>query len=207
MKTTEILIHINDLSFSYGDMPLFSHLSFDVWSGDICLITGPSWVGKSTLLSLIGGITPVKIGSIKFDDVLLPREQGFGYSFIEWPFFENLSVRDNIFLLEHFADVTIDRAYYMELLRYFELDMIESQSLISLSAWQRERVNIVRSLVHKPRVVLLDEPGINLDARLFDKLIARIKYEKKKDKRAFVIVSHDRRCISLATNQILLISH
>jgi ABC-type multidrug transport system ATPase subunit len=200
------LIHIEKLSYSYGDSVLFSDVSLQISSGDICLITGPSGVGKTTLLSLIGGIMKPKMGWIKFDQSLLPRDTGFGYSFIEWPFFENLSVRDNILLLEHFSHVIVDRVYYRELLNYFELDSLEWHLLTSLSAWQRERVSIIRSLVHKPKIVLLDEPWVNLDDRLFNKLFDYILLEQNTNERTFVIVSHDNRYTPLATKQISLTS-
>ena len=90
--------------------------------------------------------------------MLLPRDRGFGYALIDGPFFETLTVLENILLLENFAGIQIDRAYLQELLEYWEIDSLISQTIISLSVGQRERVNFVRSLVHRPKVVILDEP-------------------------------------------------
>lgn len=80
--------------------------------------------------------------------------------------------------------------------------MLVTQSMISLSVGQRERVNFVRALVHNPRVVILDEPGANLDAHLFMKLIEYIQTSKWKI--SYIIVSHDNRFIPIATQHIEL---
>jgi ABC-type multidrug transport system ATPase subunit len=69
-----------------------------------------------------------------------------------------MTVVENILLLENFAGISIDRGYLQELLEYWEIDMLVSQTVISLSVGQRERVNFLRALVHRPRVVILDEP-------------------------------------------------
>lgn len=80
--------------------------------------------------------------------------------------------------------------------------MLVSQTIISLSVGQRERVNFVRALAHKPRVVIFDEPGANLDIHLFTKFIDYIQSSKSMS--SYVIVSHDSRFIPIATQHIEL---
>ena len=196
------LISVSDLSHSYSAKPVFSGLSFEVSPSDICLITGPSGIGKTTLLSLVGAILPPQAGNITYNPVLIPREHGFGYAFIDGPFFENLSVRENVLLLQSFSDAPIESSFVDELLHYFEISTLQSMPLISLSAGQRERVNFVRALVHKPKVLILDEPGANLDARLFEKLLLSIRNLQKEQQTAFVIVSHDSRFLDIASMRI-----
>lgn len=105
-------------------------------------------------------------------------------------------------LLESFSGISIDHGFLSELLNYFEIEALIHQSIISLSVGQRERVNFVRALVHRPRVVILDEPGANLDARLFEKLIAYL--QKTNSGIAYVIVSHDTRFLAIASEHITL---
>jgi len=199
------LIHIKNLSYSYGSIVLFRDISFDVFLGGLYLISGPSGVWKTTLLSLIGGINSPENGVIEYNSVLSPRERWFGYAFIDGPFFETLSVRENIFLLENFSGVKIDREYYRELLEYFEIESLESTPLISLSAWQRERVNCIRAHIHKPKVIILDEPGSNLDNHLFEKILSFFEKNIQQNHTSYVIVSHDARFTQMATKHIELI--
>jgi NitT/TauT family transport system ATP-binding protein len=146
MKKKDSLIHLDHVAFSYRDASaILSDVSLEVWEWDIFLILWPSGVWKTTLLSIIGGIIKPTNGNTYYDPCLFPREKWFGYWLIDGPFFETLSVKENIFLLENFANSKIDRKYYRELLEYFELETYEMMSLISLSAGQRERVNLIRT--------------------------------------------------------------
>ncbi len=201
---TNPLIHISDLAHRYGERSIFLDLSFDISRGNVCLITGPSWVGKTTLLSLVWGIVKPQSGSIEYDPILLPREYGFWYALIDGPFFESLTVMENILLLESFSWSKIDRSYLQELLIYWEIDWLATRTVISLSVWQRERVNFVRALVHRPKVVILDEPWANLDRHLFDKLLSIIQKDTQDNGTAYVIVSHDSRFIQIASEHIEL---
>ena len=168
------------------------------------MITWPSGVWKTTLLSLIGGLVSPQSWNIEYDLDMNLRDRLFWYAFIDGPFFENLSVKENILFLEHFLSLQIDRGYYQYLIQYFEIDTLEDALMISLSSWQRERVNFVRALVHHPSIVILDEPGANLDDRLFLKLYNFIQQQSHDKNITYVIVSHDSRLVELATKYIEL---
>ena len=198
------LIQICNLSHSFEGRLIFENLSFSISKWDICLITGPSGVGKTTLLSLVWGIVPPQSGTVTYDPILIPRERAIWYALIDGPFFELLSARDNIYLLESFAGVRIDTDYYRELIEYFEIRELVDMKMISLSAWQRERVNFVRALIHRPRLLILDEPWANLDTHLFMKMISYIEQEVRDSDMACIIVSHDERFIPLSTEHIIL---
>jgi ABC-type multidrug transport system ATPase subunit len=113
---------------------IFHDISLDISAGDIHLITGPSGVGKSTLLSILGGIVPPQSGSMTYHTDLSPRAHAFGYALIDGPFFESLTARDNISLLTEFAHIPYDVAHYEELVSYFDIGDIIDQTMDSLSA-------------------------------------------------------------------------
>lgn len=203
MKNTPI-VSLKNLSSSYWDKILFQNVSCDIVQWDIILLSGPSWVGKTTLLTLIWWIKKPDTWVISYWFDIRLRDQYIWYAFIDGPFFENLSVLENIVFLENFTSIQIDREYLNELCVYFEIDDLMNSSLISLSSWQRERVNLVRAIVHRPRLVILDEPGANLDDRLFQKLYQFIEEHIRAKDITCVMVSHDDRFIKIATKRIEL---
>ncbi len=195
-----MLISLKNIGFSYY-YPLFEKISETLEIGDFLTIYGPSGVGKSTLLEIIGNIRKPSNGTIIFDPSLTDRQKNFGYSFVGGPFFEEMSVRENILFLEFFTAITIDRDFYEELLDIFEIKSLENHSVKNLSAGQRERVNMVRAFVHKPKIVILDEPGSNLDARLFEKIFQFLKNQKNS---AICIATHHHEYREIATKIITL---
>lgn len=102
-----------------------------------------------------------------------------------------MNVRQNILFLENFAKITLDIDWYEELIDFFEIKKYENIPIKELSVGQRERVNIVRAFVHRPQVAILDEPGINLDHRLFGKLFDFLEKQKKNQKVCICIATHN----------------
>lgn len=199
-EKNNMLISLKNIGFSYR-YPLFEKISETLEIGDLLAIYGPSWVGKSTLLEIIGNIRKPSNGKIFFDSSLSDRQKDFWYSFVGGPFFEEMTVRENILFLEFFSKITIDRDFYGELLEIFEIKNLENLSVKNLSAGQRERVNMVRAFVHKPKIVILDEPGSNLDARLFEKTLQFLKNQKNS---VICVATHHHEYREIATKIITL---
>lgn len=199
-EKNNMLISLKNIGFSYC-YPLFEKISETLEIGDFLAIYGPSWVGKSTLLEIIGNIRKPSNGKIFFDSSLSDRQKDFWYSFVGGPFFEEITVRENILFLEFFSKITIDRDFYAELLEIFEIKNLENLSVKNLSAGQRERVNMVRAFVHKPKIVILDEPGSNLDARLFEKTLQFLKNQKNS---VICVATHHHEYRKIATKIITL---
>lgn len=114
----------------------------------------------------------------------------FGYHFVDGDFFEEMSTRENILMLANIMDTPIDTDWYEELLAFFEMDTYESARVNKLSAGQRERVSLIRALVHKPKILILDEPGSHLDEVLQTKLMEFIERYHRETNATILISSH-----------------
>ncbi len=91
-----------------------------------------------------------------------------------------------------------------ELMQYFGIQNLKNQILRTLSVGQRERVNIVRAFVHMPKIVILDEPGSNLDEALFEKTFLFLKSQAEDKKITLCIATHTQQYSTIATKNISL---
>ncbi len=177
------------------------NFNFEIPDGKLIGLLGPSGCGKSTTLSLICGLLKPSSGKIFFgdDDVTnLPAEnRGVGMVFQNYALYPHLTVRQNIvFPLENLRgkeklsrDEMNKKAE--EVAKLVQLDGLMERKPSELSGGQQQRVAIARALVKMPRILLLDEPLSNLDARLRLQTREEIKRIQKETGITTVFVTHD----------------
>lgn len=95
---------------------------------------------------------------MNFHTFLTDRQKAFGYAFIGGPFFEELTVKENILFLENFSKITPNKEKYEEMMHFFHVKQFENTPIKLLSIGQRERINIIRAFVHEPKIIIIDEP-------------------------------------------------
>ncbi len=187
-KSNEEVVAVNDFNIEVPD-------------GKLIGLLGPSGCGKSTTLYMISGLqTPTK-GKIFFgeDDVtaLSPENRGVGLVFQNYALYPHLTVKQNIlFPLQNLKgadkltkDEMLKRAE--EAARLVQIDELLDRKPNELSGGQQQRVAIARALVKMPRVLLLDEPLSNLDARLRLQTREEIRRIQRETKITTVFVTHD----------------
>ena len=187
-KAGEEVIAVNDFTFTIPD-------------GQLVGLLGPSGCGKSTTLYMISGLQKPSGGKILFgeDDVTdLPAEsRGVGLVFQNYALYPHMTVKQNImFPLQNLKgpdkmskEQMIERAY--EAARLVQIDELMDRKPSELSGGQQQRVAIARALVKMPRVLLLDEPLSNLDARLRLQTREEIRRIQRETKITTVFVTHD----------------
>ena len=175
--------------------------SFEIPDGKLVGLLGPSGCGKSTTLYMICGLQKPSGGKIYFgdDDVteLSPENRGVGLVFQNYALYPHMSVKQNIlFPLQNLKgadklskDVMLEKAY--EAARLVQIDELMDRKPSELSGGQQQRVAIARALVKMPRVLLLDEPLSNLDARLRLQTREEIKRIQRETGITTVFVTHD----------------
>lgn len=177
------------------------HFDFEIPDGKLIGLLGPSGCGKSTTLNLLCGLLKPTSGKIFFgeEDVTdLPVEKrGVGVVFQNYALYPHLTVKQNIlFPLENLKGARkltkarmLERAN--EAARLVQIDDLMERKPSELSGGQQQRVAIARALVKMPRVLLLDEPLSNLDARLRLQTREEIRRIQKETKITTIFVTHD----------------
>jgi putative ABC transport system ATP-binding protein len=192
-------LHITNLAKRYGEAPVFSKVSLHVAPGEFVAIVGESGVGKSTLLNCMAGLDTWDEGSVVLqghalnqmtdDQRALLRRQHVGFVFQAFHVLPHLDVAQNVGLpLLLLGRPDDERVAAM--LAAVGLDGLGSRLPQQLSGGQLQRVAIARALVHRPSLLLADEPTGNLDpstaAKVMDALIAQTRQQGT----SLVLVTH-----------------
>src|SRR5919108_961763 len=185
------------LSKHFGAKNVLDDFALEVHGGEFVTFLGPSGCGKSTALNLLAGLLQPTTGEIWLDeqrlDPLPPERRGFGMVFQNYALFPHLSVFDNVAF--GLAVRRVARAVSAErvrrMLALVRLEGFEARYPAQLSGGQQQRVAIARALVIEPRVLLLDEPLSNLDAKLRLEMRAEIKRLHQGLGLTSIYVTHD----------------
>lgn len=178
-----------------------NNFNYEIPDGKLVGLLGPSGCGKSTSLYMICGLQKPSSGKIYFgdDDVteLSPENRGVGLVFQNYALYPHMTVKQNImFPLENLKgadklskEEMLKRTY--EVAKLVQIDELMGRKPSELSGGQQQRVAIARALVKRPRVLLLDEPLSNLDARLRLQTREEIKRIQRETNITTVFVTHD----------------
>ena len=186
--------------------------SFDITipSGKLVGLLGPSGCGKSTTLYMIAGLLNPNEGRIFFGDEdvtdMAPEDRGIGLVFQNYALYPHMSVRQNIMFPLENIKVPKDEALVMaqEMADLVGIGDLMDRKPRQLSGGQQQRVAIARALVKKPRVLLLDEPLSNLDARLRLQTREEIKRIQRETGITTIFVTHDQEEAMSISDEIVL---
>jgi putative spermidine/putrescine transport system ATP-binding protein len=165
-------LRLNEICRHFGDIAAVNKVSLSVRRGEFVALLGPSGCGKSTALGCVAGLIPLTAGDIRLDDAridTLPTERrDFGMVFQNYALFPHLTVARNVaFGLEVRGEkraVVAERVEWA--LSMVQLSSYKDHYPAQLSGGQQQRVAIARALAPHPRIMLMDEPLSNLDAKL-----------------------------------------
>ena len=190
-------LRLDRLTRRYGDVVAVDDLTLDVRDREFMTLLGPSGCGKTTALRVIAGYIAPTAGSVLVDghpiDHLPPERRNVGMVFQSYALFPHLSVWRNVaFGLER-RRVTGDELSrrVQEALALVHLEPLAARIPRELSGGQQQRVALARALVIKPRLLLLDEPLSNLDARLRAELRIEMRRLQRELGITTVLVTHD----------------
>lgn len=197
-----------------AEVTAVNRFNYEIPDGKLIGLLGPSGCGKSTTLYMICGLQKPTSGQIFFgdDDVteLSPENRGVGLVFQNYALYPHMTVKQNImFPLENLKgadkltkDEMLERSYRVA--KLVQIDELMDRKPHELSGGQQQRVAIARALVKMPRVLLLDEPLSNLDARLRLQTREEIKRIQRETNITTVFVTHDQEEAMSISDQIVV---
>ncbi len=190
-------IQLTELSKWYGEQRVLRSIDLTIEAGEFFSLLGPSGCGKTTTLRLIGGFEPIEQGIVRIDGADMrdvpPEKRPVNTVFQNYALFPHRTVWDNVAFGLRFQKVDkAERARRVgEALELVRMGGFEQRKPHQLSGGQQQRIALARSLVLRPRVLLLDEPLGALDAKLRRTLQTELRQLHREVGITFVYVTHD----------------
>ena len=203
-------VRLEHLTKKFSDVTAVSDFSASLEHGELISLLGPSGCGKSTILNMLAGILPVTSGKIYFDDDdvtnMPPEKRGIGLVFQNYALYPHMTVLQNICFPLEVQKVPkaerLERA--MDIAKLVHVDTMMKRHPAELSGGQQQRVAIARALVKNPRLLLLDEPLSNLDARLRLEMREEIRRIQQRTGVTTIFVTHDQEEAMSISDRIVL---
>jgi len=202
-----------NLLFSIDGQELFSNINFNIETEKDLLITGPSGIGKTTLLSILCGLQRPTVGNILYNEINLYklvenkidefRGKQLGIVFQNFNLINAFTIKQNL-QLANTASGTEDYDHLYDLLQRVGLADKSHIKVSKLSIGEKQRIAVARAFAGKPKWVFCDEPTSSLDDKNTDIIINLIKEESLRCKASLILITHDKRIQSILNfDQIL----
>lgn len=205
------IIEANNISKSFGDLKAVKDISFKVKTGSLFAFLGLNGAGKSTTINILTSILKKDGGSILIDginidnDRTLVKEQ-IGIVFQNGVLDNELSVKDNLYSRASLYNLSKDETITKinELINLFELNDFLNRPYKSLSGGMKRRVDIARALIHKPKILFLDEPTTGLDPKTRNVVWNILHKLIEKDNLTIFLTTHYMEEVTKANHVIIL---
>lgn len=189
------MLKLKNIRKSYDGTMILNDISLEIEEGEIVSILGPSGSGKTTLLNCILGIVDIDSGSVIYnnEDVthVSMENRGFNIVFQDYALFPNLNAYENIvYGLKNKPSISTPHEV-SELIDLLGLSKHLDKHIDQLSGGQKQRVALARTMVMKPRILLLDEPLSALDGVIKESIKEKIQTIAKEFHLTTIIVTHD----------------
>lgn len=209
---SDFVVEVENLIKNYGNFRAVDDISFNVPKGKVIGFLGPNGAGKTTTIQILVGITLANGGSVKYfeKDFFTHREyclQRINYASAFNTLLGRISVWENLLVFAGLYGVENPKKKIQELVEYFEIKDILSQEYQNISAGQKTRVNLVKSLLNDPELILMDEPTASLDPDIADKTLSLIEDLKRNRSLSILYTSHNMDEVTRICDEVIFLDH
>ena len=214
---TTPVIELKNVSKSFGNNQILNDINLKIEQNDSLTIIGPGGSGKTVLMKIIAQIYPPDSGDVYYygrktsdmtDEEIHKLKQITGMSFQNYALFDSMTVRENIgFFLDYHTDTTdaeVSRRV-TENLSMVRLKNVEHQKPSELSGGMKKRVGIARAILHRPKIVFLDEPTAGLDPVTTDAISKMINKLQTELSMTLISVTNDMICARSLGNKLAML--
>lgn len=205
------ILRVHNLTKQFKDFTAVNNISFDLSKGEILGFLGPNGAGKTTTIQMLLGLLTPSRGEIMYfgKELTSNRQQileklNFSSTYTNLPWV--LTVRENLTYLSYLYSIKNRKARVNEIIDIFRLETLQHKSMNELSAGQQTRVNLAKSFINNPEILLLDEPTASLDPETAKFVREYILQKRDRDNITVLFTSHNMQEIEEVTDRVLFIS-
>jgi ABC-2 type transport system ATP-binding protein len=189
------VLEVENLTKLYGSFRAVDRVSFSLEKGRIIGLLGPNGAGKTTTIQMLVGITLPDAGAIRYFGMDLRKQReaclqrvnfASSYNMLQ----NRITVWENLIVYARLYQIKRPETKIKEMAEYFGIASLLGQRFLTLSAGQKSRVNLVKSLLNDPEIILMDEPTASLDPDIADRTLTLIEELKRDRDLAIVYTSH-----------------
>jgi ABC-2 type transport system ATP-binding protein len=208
----EIVLAVEGLRKQFGQTAAVDGISFEIRRGQVLGLLGPNGAGKTTTIHMLMGLTRYDGGSITYFGHDLIRHRGWCLQRVNFTSAYNtllgrISVSENLKVFAGLYNVADAGRRIDELVDYFEVREVLDQRFWSLSSGQRTRVNLIKSLLNDPELLLMDEPTASLDPDIADKTLALIEDLRQRRNLTLLYTSHNMAEVTRICDSVIFLDH
>ena len=209
---SENVLEVENLVKTYGSFRAVDGISFVVPRGKVVGFLGPNGAGKTTTIQMLLGVMLTNAGTIRYfgKDFAAHRLeclQRINFTSAFNTLLGRITVRENLIVFADLYQVEGSREKIQELLKYFEITDLSNVLYKDLSSGQKTRVNLVKSLLNDPEIILMDEPTASLDPDIADKTLQLIEDLRRERNLSILYTSHNMNEITRICDEVIFLDH
>lgn len=206
------ILEVKDLTKQFGTFTAVNGISFALKEGEILGVLGPNGAGKTTTIQMLLGLLTPTSGEINYFGKSLTRHKSeilehvnFSSTYTNLPW--RLTVKDCLTFVSYLYDIKNRKERIRKIVETFRLEELLKKEISSLSAGQQTRVNLAKSFLNYPKVLLLDEPTASLDPEVAAYIREFLLEERKKFNVSIIITSHNMAEVEEICDRVIFINH